>query len=55
VPSVGVLDSSQFPSLNPGYWAVYSGPYTTRAEAVDAAATIRTQGYPEAYAREVQP
>lgn len=55
VSSVGVLDSSQFPSLNPGYWAVYSGPYMTKAEATSAAATIRGQGYPEAYAREVAP
>lgn len=55
VQNVGVLDSSQFPSLNPGYWAVFSGPYTTKDEAQAAAATIQGQGYPEAYPREVQP
>ncbi len=55
VPMVGVLDSSQFSTLNPGYWAVFSGPYTTLDQAVVAAATIQGQGYPEAYARHVQP
>jgi hypothetical protein len=55
VVQTGVLDSSAYPSLNPGYWAVYSGPYETKDEAEQAAATIRTQGYPEAYAREVAP
>ncbi len=55
VPMVGVLDSSLFPSLNPGYWAVFSGPYATREEAETAAATIQGQGYADAYAREVQP
>ncbi len=55
VSMVGVLDSSQFPSLNPGYWAVFSGPYATQAEATAAAATIQGQGYPDAYPREVQP
>ncbi len=55
VPMVGVLDSSLFPSLNPGYWAVFSGPYATKDEAALAATTIQGQGYPDAYAREVQP
>jgi len=55
VPMTGVLDSSQFPSLNPGYWAVFSGPYSTKAEAQAAATTIQGQGYPDAYARQVQP
>jgi SPOR domain len=55
VQQVGVLDSSQFPSLNPGYWAVFSGPYATKDEAQAAATTIQGQGYPEAYPREVQP
>ncbi|MGA0121844.1 MAG: hypothetical protein ACO3KD_02395 [Gaiellales bacterium] len=55
VLQTGVLDSSAYASLNPGYWAVYSGPYATQDEAEDAAVIIRTQGYPEAYAREVAP
>jgi|688.fasta_scaffold76116_2 hypothetical protein len=55
VQQTGVLDSSLFPSLNPGYWAVFSGPYATKDEAESAAATIQGQGYPDAYARQVQP
>ena len=55
VQMVGVLDSSQFPSLNPGYWAVFSGPYASKAEASAAATTIQGQGYPDAYPRQVQP
>jgi len=55
VQMTGVLDSSQFPTLNPGYWAVFSGPYTTKDEAQAAATTIQGQGYPDAYARQVQP
>lgn len=33
LPKVGVLDSSRFPSLQPGYWVVFSGVYRTKAEA----------------------
>jgi hypothetical protein len=55
VQMTGVLDSSLFPTLNPGYWAVFSGPYTTKDEAQAAATTIQGQGYPDAYARQVQP
>lgn len=55
IAMTGVLDSSQFPTLNPGYWAVFSGPYATKAEAQSAATTIQGQGYPDAYARQVQP
>ena len=55
VPMTGVLDSSLFPTLNPGYWAVFSGPYATKDEAQAAATTIQGQGYPDAYARQVQP
>jgi len=31
--TVGVLDSSRYASLHPGYWIVFSGVYTTEAEA----------------------
>ncbi len=33
LPKVGVLDSSRFPSLQPGYWVVFSGVYATEPEA----------------------
>jgi hypothetical protein len=31
--TVGVLDSSRYASLHPGYWVVFTGVYTTEAEA----------------------
>lgn len=41
--AVGVLDSSRYASLHPGYWVVFSGVYTTEAEAtsdLDAARAV---------------
>ncbi len=34
--SVGVLDSSRYASLHPGYWIVFSGVYASEAEATSA-------------------
>ena len=34
VPNVGVLDSSRYASLHPGYWIVFSGVYRTLDEAI---------------------
>jgi len=34
--SVGVLDSSRYASLHPGYWMVFTGIYTSEAEATSA-------------------
>jgi ABC-type glycerol-3-phosphate transport system substrate-binding protein len=36
VPDVGVLDSSRFASLHPGYWIVFSGVHRTLDEALTA-------------------
>jgi hypothetical protein len=33
---VGVLDSSRYASLHPGYWVVFTGVYTSEAEATSA-------------------
>lgn len=33
---VGILDSSRFASLHPGYWLVFAGIYTSEAEATSA-------------------
>ena len=33
LPQVGVLDSSRYASLHPGYWIVFSGVYSSEAEA----------------------
>jgi hypothetical protein len=36
VPDVGVLDSSRYSSLHPGYWIVFSGVYGSLDEAIAA-------------------
>lgn len=33
LPRIGVLDSSQFASLRPGYWMTFAGRYANEAEA----------------------
>jgi hypothetical protein len=33
---VGILDSSEYASLHPGYWVVFTGVYTSEAEATSA-------------------
>jgi hypothetical protein len=34
--TVGILDSSHYASLHPGYWMVFAGVYATQAEASSA-------------------
>lgn len=48
----GVLFSSDFPDLRPGFWVVFSGTYTSRDPAIDQATKLRPQ-FPGAYAREI--
>jgi hypothetical protein len=36
LPQVGVLDSSRYASLHSGYWIVFSGVYSSEAEATSA-------------------
>jgi len=36
LPEVGILDSSRYASLHPGYWVVFSGVYSSEAEATSA-------------------
>jgi hypothetical protein len=53
--SVGVLDSSRYSSLHPGYYVVFSGVFNSLAEAQPTLATARSSGYPTAYARPITP
>jgi hypothetical protein len=46
---VGVLVSSQYSSLHPGYFVVFSGIYGSQAEASAAVRTVHARGYPAAY------
>src|ERR687895_1788195 len=48
----GVLNSSEFASLHPGYWVVFSGIYSSIGEARGALDTARGS-YPQAYTREI--
>jgi hypothetical protein len=48
----GVLNSSEFSSLHPGYWVVFSGIYNSLAEAQAGLDTARAS-YPQAYTRQI--
>jgi hypothetical protein len=52
---VGVLDSSQFSSLHPGYFVVFMGVYDTEAEAQSAIIDAHGRGYGAAYPRRIVP
>jgi hypothetical protein len=50
---VGILNSSDFSSLNPGYYVTFTGIYDTESQADAALPNARTKGFPTAYVREV--
>ncbi len=52
--SAGVLLSSSFSSLRPGYYVVFSGVYSSSGEA-EGAARAAAGSFPSAYARRVAP
>ena len=49
VPQVGILVSSLYASLHPGYTVVFSGVYATGAAASAALANVHARGFPGAY------
>lgn len=53
LPSVGVLDSSRFSSLHPGYFVVFSGVYASDAQAERARAAASAKGFQAAYVRQI--
>jgi hypothetical protein len=53
LPEVGVLDSSDFSSLHPGYAIVFSGVYASRGDAEAALTSARATGFGSAYTREI--
>ena len=53
LPSVGVLDSSRFSSLHPGYFVVFSGVYDSDAQAERARAAVSAKGFQAAYVRQI--
>ena len=50
---VGILNSSDFSSLNPGYYVTFTGIYDTESQADAALPNARSKGFPTAYVREV--
>jgi len=46
---VGVLDSSSYGSLHPGYYVVFSGVYGIGSDAQTALTTVRSRGFAGAY------
>ena len=53
LPQVGILNSSDFSSLNPGYYVTFTGIYDTESQANAALPNARSNGFPTAYVREV--
>jgi hypothetical protein len=49
LPAVGVLVSSQYSSLHPGYFVVFSGIYRSAADASGGLASAHAKGFPDAY------
>lgn len=53
LPDVGILDSSDYASLQPGYLVVFTGVYTSQAGAESAVTTAHAAGFTGAYVRQV--
>jgi hypothetical protein len=53
LPQVGVLNSSDYDSLNPGFYVTFTGVYTTKSQAEGALPNARSKGFPTAYVREI--
>jgi hypothetical protein len=50
---VGILDSSVFASLQPGYFVVFTGIYSSKDDADAAVTTARQAGFGGAYSRQI--
>lgn len=50
---VGVIDSSGYSSLHPGYYVIFSGVYPSLSEAQAAASKAAAAGYGNTYARRI--
>jgi hypothetical protein len=53
LPEVGILDSSGYSSLHPGYYVVFSGIYSAIADAETALQTVHASGFGSAYSRQI--
>ena len=55
LPQVGYLKSSEFSSLHPGYWVVFSGIYNSSGAASNNASNAAAKGFAGAYPRQITP
>ena len=53
LPEVGILNSTDYSSMNPGYYVTFTGIYDTESQAQAALPNARSKGFPTAYVREV--
>ncbi len=53
LPQVGVLTSSRYSSLHPGYFVVFSGIYASKGRADSAAVAANGKGFASAYSRQI--
>jgi septal ring-binding cell division protein DamX len=54
-PGIGVLNTSDHPSMAPGVYVVFSGRYPTKDAATAAATQLQAEGQPTPHARMVEP
>jgi hypothetical protein len=52
--SAGVVLTSEYSSLNPGYWVTHSGSFSDRWQAANEAERLRSIGFDGAYPRELR-
>jgi zinc-ribbon domain len=50
---VGILDSTRYASLQPGYLVVFTGIYGSRSDADSSVSTARQAGFSGAYSRQI--
>lgn len=55
IKKVGVLDSSRFSSLHPGYFVVFAGIFNSEADAQSTIIDAHRHGYGAAYPRRITP
>jgi len=53
LPAVGVLDTNDFSGLQPGYYVVFTGVYTSNAAAATHITQAETAGFTAPYARRI--
>jgi hypothetical protein len=53
LPQVGVLESSRYSSLHPGYFVVFSGIYSSQARAQQGRSAAAAKGFRSSYPKEI--